>query len=65
MSEEKKYKINFGHAVIDPYPIPPLLAITSCPIQWTLSQAINKRHAKHLAASIILGQPFNRNKKND
>ncbi len=46
--------------VINQYPIPPLVFIIECPIYWTLARATCKKHAKHLAASIILGQPFNR-----
>lgn len=60
MNNNIKVKVSYGVAEIDPYPVPPLLIITECPIMWTLSRATCKKHAKNLAASIILGQPFNR-----
>lgn len=50
---------NPGVLAIDPYKLPPLIYITECPIDWTLAQATNQKHRKYLAASIILGQPFN------
>jgi len=51
--------------VIDQYKLPPLMVITECHIYWTLAQATTRKHRKYLAASIVLGQPFNLSFKGD
>jgi hypothetical protein len=65
MEDNVKYRVelNLVEKEINPYPVPPFGVITECPIRWTLAQATNKRHSKHLAAMIILGQPFNRKRR--
>lgn len=49
--------------VFDPYKLPPLMVITECDVYETLNFCTSYAQRKHIAACIILGQPFNRKRK--
>ncbi len=60
MSNDTRYIVNYGYAVIDPYPIPPLMVITNYPsLPWLFSKSTSRKQSKYLASQVILGQPFN------
>lgn len=48
---------------MDEYKLPPRMIITSGPIKWILKMAVSKKERVYLAAAIILGQPFNRDRQ--
>ena len=55
------YRLTYtaGHTSLDAYALPPVVLIPECAIHDTLQFATKGPARKHLAASIILGQPFN------
>jgi len=56
----EKYQVSTEVATLDVYKLPPLFVVTEYPgLNWLFAQCTSKEQRKHMAACIILGQPFN------